>query len=65
MPPPERRTPDLRPSLQVDTETRARIAALEAAGTPGFVGAVCELLDEALAARQVRQVRRGGGQRGP
>ena len=54
MPPPERRTLTARPCLQVDPDTRDRIAALEAAGTPGFVGAVCELLDAALPARRVR-----------
>jgi hypothetical protein len=65
MAPPEQRTRTARPCLEVDSDTRGRVAALEAAGTPGFIGAVCELLDKALPARQVRQVKRGDRRRGP
>ena len=48
MPAPERRSASIRPRLQVSPETQARLAALESAGMPGFVGAVGALLDRAL-----------------
>jgi len=50
MAPPEQRSPSARPRFKVTRDIQDRVAALETAGLPGFVGAVGALLDQALPA---------------